>query len=423
MTDTSNVKRDKRGAVVCIVSFEAAEVASAEEAAIKKLGGSITVKGFRPGAAPTDVLKENIDAPKLQDETIRGLLPDTFEKLIQEHEIEPIISPSIEIEKEDPLTIKVTFTERPTVKLKNIGKITVESEEATVDPKDIDRMVDYVLKQHQTSTDVDRPAQEGDRLTIDFTGTKLDGTEIPEITSEDYPTIIGSNVMLPGFEDELKGLKTGDTKDFPITFPEKHEREDLRGKPVTFHVTVKRVEELHTPELDDAFAKEHLHVESVEEFKKNVEESMLTQEKQFAKEKAQDEAFKKLVEATTVDLSEQLIASEEQSLMEEFSSQLQKQNMTIGDWLDQTGKDPDEARKEFAEQAERRLKLRLGMRAFIDEKSIEATDEEVDAYIEKLAFSDEQRGSMQKGSEHYEQVKWQVLVEKVLDEIIVAPKK
>lgn len=424
MSTPPTIDRKDNSTVICTVSFTAEQTAASEEKAIQKLGSSIKIDGFREGSAPAAVLKEKIDPARLFEETVRELLPETFTSLVQEHEIKPIVPPKVEITSDSPITVKVTFVERPTVKVKGASKLSVQVQKVNVEEKDLQQMIDYVLKQRQKSKEVDRAAKEGDRITMDFWGEGEGGKEIESIRTNGHQVVIGSKVLLPGFEDELVGMKKGDTKDFTLPFPEKHQVEELRGKPVSFHVTMGKVEEVTSPELTDAFAKEHLHVESVAMFKEQIKESMEQQEEQLKKKKAEEDAFEIIRAATSVDLVPELIEDEKQSLLEDLGHQLEQQNMSFEQWMERTGKTQEEMQKELADQAEKRLTLRLGISALIEEREIDATDEEMKKYLETMLspLSVEERlkiaPSYAKGEKAYEQLKWQKRVDKLMDEII-----
>ena len=418
------ITREKGGIAHCTVSFTVEQVAASEEKAARELGKEVKIDGFRPGNAPLDQLKEKLNPEHLMNETVRGLLPEIMEEIVTEHKIVPIIPPKVDIEKTDPMTIKITFFEKPEVKLKGADKISVKTEEPKIEEEDVERLVDYVRKQHQTSEAKNGPAADGDRVTMDFWGETLDGKEVEAIRTTDHQAIIGSKVLLPGFEEELIGLKAGDTKDFTLTFPEKHQAEELRNKPVSFHVTVKNVETVNVPELTDEFVKKNLQEESVDAFKKQVRESMIEQEKQASRRKHEEEALDKIRQATQVDLVPELIDDEFRALLEDLHKHLEQQQMDFKMWLEQSGKKMEEAEKELREQAEKRLTLRLGLAQLVDSKDIQIPEEEMSSTIESMLahVSEEERKQIapayEKGQQAYEQLKWQKKVEKVLDEII-----
>ena len=418
------VKKLPQSKVECTVSFTEDQVAPAEKIALEKLGKDIKLEGFRPGKATPDMLRDKVDPQKLIEEIIHALLPDTIEKVLKEHEIRPIISPHVEAISKFPLTLKITFVEKPDVKLKGIDKIKVERKETKVDEKEVQKMIDYILKQHQKTKEVDTAAKEGDQITMDFRGEDESGKEIEEIRSTDYQVVIGSATLLPGFEDNLKNMKKGEEKEFTLKFPEKYHAEDLQNKPVKFHVTVKKVEEVEMPELTDEFAKKELNAESVDDLKNKIKDSMKMQEESVESRRREQTLLDEIGSKVQVDLAQELIEEEARMMLEELGNQLAQQNLTIAQWLEQTKKKPEEVQKDMMERGEKRLTVRLGMQQLVEDKNVEITDEEMEQAVEALFAnaskedSEKLRPAYAKGQRAYEQLKWQKKVEKVIDEML-----
>jgi len=422
----TEVKKLSQNKVECTVSFTEEQVTPAEKVALEKLGKEIKIEGFRPGKATPDMLREKVDPQKLIEEIIHALLPDTIEKLMKENEIKPIISPRVEAVSKFPLTVKITFVEKPDVKLKGISKIKVDKKEPKVDEKEVEKMVEYILKQHQKTKEIDTGAKKNDQVTMDFWGEDESGEEIKEIRSTDYSVTIGSATLLPGFEDNLIDMKKGDEKEFTLTFPEKYHAEELKNKPVKFHVTVKKVEEVTMPKLTDEFAKKELNAESVADLKKKIEDSMKHQEEGMESKRREQMLLDEIGKAVQVDLAQELIEEEARMMLEELGNQLAQQNMTIAQWLEQTKKKPEEVQEEMMERGKQRLTVRLGMQQLVEEKDVEITDEEVEKAVETLFANapkeeaEKLRPAYAKGERAYEQLKWQKKVEKVIDEMLAA---
>ncbi len=422
--DTSEVKRLPQGKIECTVTFTEAEVGPAEKQALEHLGADVKLEGFRPGKAPADLVRSKIDASALMEETIRNLLPQTFERLVKDNEIKTIAPPKIEVVSQLPLKIKIIFIEKPEVKIKGMNKIKIEKKEPKVDEKDMQQMIDYILKKHQQTKEVDRAAKEGDQVTMDFWGEDEAKKEIPEIRATDYKVIIGSKTLLPGFEDNLKDMKKGDEKAFVLTFPGKYQAEQLRNKNVTFHVTLKCVEEVSTPELTDEFAKKELQAESEADFRKKVKEGMQKQEEGVERKRRENLLMEELRKATVVDLAPELIDDEARALVEELGQQLAQQNLTMDQWIEQSGKKPEEIEKEMRDRGEKRLTLRLGVQQLIDEKGMDISDEEMGKIVDELLapLPESERlkvnPAYEKGQQAYEQLKWQKKVEKIIDSFL-----
>lgn len=418
------IKKLKAGRTECTVTFTEADIAPAEQKALHELSREIVIEGFRKGSAPLDMVRDKVNPQKLFEMTIHNLLPATFEKLVKEHDIKPVIHPAVEAVSREPLTVKITFVEKPEVTLKGIDKIKIEKKEPKVDEKDIKQMVDYILEQHKELKEVDRSAKEGDSVTMNFWGADSDGNEIDGIRTEGHTVEIGSKMLIPGFEDELKGLKKGDDKDFTLTFPEKYHAEQLQGKPVTFHVTVTKIEEVNRPELTDEFAKKNLQAQSADDFKKQITDSMTQQELAMEHQRRERVLMEEIAKCTKVELAPELIDEETHQLIGEFDQQLKQQGMTLESWLQQSGKKADEVMADFKKQAEQRLTVRLGVQKLVEDKHIDVTDEEMDQIVDSFLSraTPEQRKEVepayQKGAQAYEQLKWQTKVEKVLTEML-----
>lgn len=414
------IKKLKAGRTECTVTFTEAEIAPAEQKAMHELSRDIEIEGFRKGTAPMEMVKDKVNPQKLFEMTVHNVLPSAFEKLIKEHDLKPVIHPRVEAVTRDPLTVKIIFVEKPEVKLKGIDKITIEKKEPKVDDKDMAKMIDYIIEQHKQVTDVDRAAKEGDKITMDFWGSDESNKEIEGIRTENHEVEIGSKTLIPGFEDELKGLKKGEQKSFTITFPEKYHAEQLQNKPVTFHVTIKNIQEISRPELTDEFVKKELNADSVATFKKEIEESMKKQEQTMEDQRRERVLMEEIGKCTTVELAEELIDEETRQMVGEFDQQLKQQGMDLEQWMKQSGKKAEEVMEDMKKQAEQRLTLRLGMQQLVEEKSIDVTDEEMDQVVESFLSqaNPEQRQQVepayQKGAQAYEQLKWQQKVEKAL---------
>ncbi len=408
----------------CTVSFSKEDVHSAEERALRELGKEIAADGFRKGNVPLEILRERLNADTVLEHALHELLPSVIDNLVRQHSLKPIIPPKVELSQREPLTITITFVEKPQVRVRNPGKIRVEKKEPKLDAKDVERMIDYVLEKHQVTKEVARAAMSGDRVTIDFHGKDSSETEIPEIRTSGHTVTIGSQVLIPGFEDALIDMKAGETKTFTLTFPENSPAEKLQGKPVTFTVTLIRVEEISKPTLTDEFAKKELKAESAAAFRKTVEESMREQEKGIEEERRRSALLELIREHTEVELAEELTEDEARALLHELRSQLEERKLSLEEWLKSIKKSPEDFRKELLKQAESRLKLRFGFATLLDERKIDLTDEEMEhAVLVFLApLSKEEREKVAplyaKNERGYVQMKWQKRVEKLIEQML-----
>ncbi len=403
-----------------VVTFTPDEKTAAEAKAVEKLGESIRIEGFRPGRAPTEMLRQKIDPQHLNEETIRMLLPPVFDTLLKEHKLQPIIPPKVDLTSKDPLTLTLTFVERPEVKVKGHEKITVKKEASKIGPKDIARMTDYLKSQYRTTKPADRASKDGDELTLDFVGT-AEGKEVEGTKATGFKLVLGSKSLIPGFEEAVTGMKKGEQKTFTLTFPKDYHAAHLQNKPVTFTTTVKAIDEIQMPELTDAFVKEHSLGESAKDLNDRIEKSLKDQEEQTERSRRERELFEAIRAATVIDLAPELVAHEERMVFDEIARNLEQEKLSMEEWLKQTNRTVEKLQKELKDEASKRLTLRFAIQWLLDTKKIEASPEDIAEMKKKVveAAPDEQKAGAEtyykEGGEGYEELKWRKRVEKLVE--------
>lgn len=424
MSNQITVERLPKNRAVCTVVVDESEYAPAEAEALQMFSNKIEIKGFRPGNAPVEMIRERVPADQLFEEAIRLLLRRVMPQIAEEQKLSPVIPPQVEVESRLPLKLKITFVERPVVTVKDPASIKIEKKELKADPKDVQRVLDSVLQDHRKTEEVDRPAATGDELTLDFHADDDKGVDIAGLRAESYSALIGSKTLLPGFEDELIGLKKGDNKTFTLTLPEKFQAEELRGKQAVFHVTVKKVEQVTLPELNDAFAKEKLQAETADAFRAMVEQSIVSQEEQFERMNRERMLMDEIRKRTTVEIADELVEEEVRGMVDEWAGRLEQQGKTIAAVLEEQKKKPEDVEKEMRQQAEDRWKLRLGIAKLIEENKIDVTKEELDTAFQvflnnvpddqksRATGEWEQRGSM------FEEIRWRTMVDKLIGKML-----
>lgn len=407
------------------VTFSVEEAAKAEEQALRALGQDMNIKGFRPGHAPLETVRARITPEALTEQTVRTLMHTTLPALIDEHKITPVIPPKVEIVTKEPLVLKVLFIERPTVTIDKPDTITVAKKDITVDPKDIERTVEGLRREHRRKTTVDRAAKENDEVIIDFSATDADGKDIHGLTGTDEAVAIGSKTFLPGFEEALQGVKAGEEKSFTLTLPEKFPVEALRNTKANFHAKVKAVEAVELPELTDALVQKLFNVPTVTALRTQIETSIRMQEEQMERMDRERTLLETIRTHTKVDLADELLEQEVGDMVEEWASRLEKQHTTIEEVLKKQGKTVEQADKELKEQALERWKLRLGLQKLIELKQVTVTEEEVQkVFLQSLQqMPEDQRAqalaNLQEGGTAYQELRWRALVEKTI-EILLA---
>lgn len=425
MPDITPPKKLKQSRVECTVVFTGEEVASAEQKALLRLGSNMRIEGFRPGKAPADLVRQKIDPSYLNEETVHILLPAVFDAILKEHNLRPIIPPKADMMSRVPLTVTVTFVEKPDVTVRGAGKIRVTRKDIVVEKKDVARMTGYLRDQYRTSVPVERPAKAGDELILDFFGT-LDGKEADGTRATGYKLTIGSKSLIPGFEEALIGMNKGERKSFSLTFPADYHAEHLRGKEIAFTAIVNDINEVQTPDFTDAFVKEHHMGESVSDLEKRIEQMLLDQRKRDEKVRLREELLDAICSAASVDLAPELIAHEERMLFDEIERNLEEKKAGMDDWLRRTNRTAEKFKAELLEEAVKRLTLRLAIQWLLEEKKIEATPQELDEARE-IALADVEPSERVKAESRYkeggegcEELKWRKRVDKLMEEMLAA---
>lgn len=423
-TPEVTIKRLPKGRTRCTVVFSAEDRKSAEEKALQKIGKNVKIDGFREGHAPANLVRERVQEDKLTEEAVRVLVSENLEEIATKNELAPIIPPSIEIENLDPLTVAIIIIEKPAVKIGKLNTKELKKKESKADEKDVDRIVEDMMRRHQKTSEVDRKSKTGDQITMDFHGKDEKGNEIDGTRAEGYSAVIGSGGLIPGFEEHLTDLAKGEEKSFTVTFPKKYHAEHLQGKPATFTVKVQKVEEVEMPALTDEFAKKHFEAESEKALRERIANSLRQQEEGYEQQRREQAVLEAIRDAVKADFPEELLDMELRSLVENLAKRMEAQGTSFAQWVEQSGKKPEELEEELKKQAEDRLKTRFGLTAFIEDRKIDVSDEEMQQAISEILkqFDDSERieaaSAYQQGSDTWEELKWRKTVEKAIEKAL-----
>lgn len=351
----------------------------------------IKIEGFRAGKAPKDMVEKKVGKAAILDAAAQKAVQATYPKVVVEEKIEAIGKPHahvLKLAEGNDLVYKIETDLIPEAKLKSydaaIKKINKEYAKKTneVSDEDVTKEIEEIAKSRVQHVKVDRAAQDGDNAILDFE-VKQDGVPIENGSSKNHPLILGKGVFIPGFEDNVIGMKAGETKDFELTFPEEYHAKNLAGKAAQFTVTVNAVEERKTPEVTDEFAKSLGKFKDLADMRKSVKDGMEEERAHEMKEKRRAEIIDALIEATEVELPHVLIHEELHKMIGEFEMQLQGMGLTFDQYLGQIGKSIDELEKEWEPQAIKRVKAALALEEVAKQKEIEVPSEEVEAEMNK----------------------------------------
>lgn len=372
-----------------VLTFEvsAEEFKKAIDEAFKKVVKNINEPGFRKGKMPRQMFNKKYGEEALYQDAIDIVLPEAYTKALDESGIDPVDRPEIDIEsieKGEPVVFTAKVTVKPEVKLGEYKGIEVSKLDETVTEEEInEQLSNHQARLAEMSVKEDEIV-EGDTATIDFEG--FVGEEAFEGgKGEDYDLEIGSNTFIPGFEEQLIGSKTGDSKDVVVTFPEEYHAAELAGKEATFKVTVKEVKGKVLPELNDDFAKEvDENVEGLDALRTKLTEQTTEEKKQTAAQALRDDLVEKAAANAEVDIPEAMVTSEVDRMLQEFGQRLSQQGMNLDLYYQFSGQDEDALRAQMKEDAESRVRVSLTLEAIAAAEGIEVTEEDINAELEKM---------------------------------------
>ena len=387
----TEVKKLEKSQVEVKAVFDKEEWKAAQDKALDKVAAKAQLDGFRKGHAPKNLIKARIGAAGLQSEAVEVILSDSYSKIFLDNGITPVGQPSVDIVKmtADELELSFTAPVAPEFKLGEYKGLDVKKKRVRVTEKEInERLEKYqnefaelVIKEGE-----DAVAENGDTVTIDFEGFK-DGVAFEGGKGENYPLELGSNSFIPGFEDQVVGMKVGETKDINVKFPEDYQAKDLAGADATFKVTVHEIKSKVLPELDDELAKDVNidGVEDLEALKKHIKDELKASKEAEAEETFSEEIIDKLIENTPFEVPDAMVESEVQNIISEINANLQQQGLTLELYQQMTGQTMDQLKADVRENAEKRVKYQLIIAEIVKAENIEVSEEELAEEIKNIA--------------------------------------
>jgi trigger factor len=374
---------------VLTVEVSAEKVNEGLDEAFKKVVKQVNVPGFRKGKMPRPLFEKRFGIESLYEETINILLPEAYEEAIEETGIEPVDRPSIDveqIEKGKNFIFKATVTVKPEVKLGEYKGLEVEGLDTDVTDEDVNKELEALQTRHaELVVKEDSPAENGDTVVIDFEGFVND-VAFEGGKAENYSLELGSNSFIPGFEEQLVGTKAGEAKEVTVTFPEEYHAADLAGQPAVFKVTVHEIKGKELPALDDEFAKDaDDEVESLDELKEKIKTRLKDNKEHEAEHHLRDTLVEKAAANAEVEIPEAMINTEINRMMQEFEQRLQMQGMNMELYFQFSGQDEAALREQMNEEAQKRVKFNLTLEAIAKAENLEASEEDVNAELEKMA--------------------------------------
>ena len=370
------------------IEVPAEELDKAIEKAYQKQKKDISIPGFRKGKVPRQMVEKMYGKEVFYEDAANEMIPDAYGKAYDECGEDIVSTPKVEvvqIEAGKPFIFTATVALKPEVKLGKYKGVTVDKVDVTVSDEDIDKTIEAERERNARSISVtDRAVKSGDDTVIDFEGF-VDGVAFEGGKGENYSLTIGSCAFIPGFEDQLVGKNIGEETEVNVTFPEDYQASDLAGKAAMFKVTVKEIKEKELPALDDEFAAEVSEFDTLAEYREDVKKNLTEKREKDAKNAKEDAVIDAIIEKTEMEIPDAMIETQQRQMIEEFAQNIQQQGISIEQYFQFTGLTAQKMMEQVKPQAEKRIKSRLVLEAIVAAEKIEASEEDFDAEVNRMA--------------------------------------
>ena len=369
------------------MDFTAEEFENAIIKVYKAQKDKFNIDGFRKGKAPRSIIEKKYGEGVFFEDAINDLFSMNYPAALEELSLDVIDSPRAEfsqIKKGEGFTVTITVACYPEIEVKDYKGVEIETISSEVTDEDIDNELKARAKRNARMVTVDRPAKEGDTVLIDYEGWVGDN-QFEGGTAERQPLKLGSGTFIPGFEEQLVGVSTGEDKDVKVTFPEEYHAEDLAGKEAVFKCKVHEVKEEEIPEINDEFVKDISEFDTLDEFKADIKEELAKTKAARAENAMKNSVLAKVFEANDIDVPDVMVESEIDNMMSEFDQQLRSQGLDLNTYMQYLGKEPKDFRDELKEEAHKKVKTRMIVTAVADQEKFEVTDEGIDQELENIA--------------------------------------
>ena len=408
------------------VKLEITVEAEKFENAIKKVyfqnAKYISIPGFRKGKAPMNIVEKYYGKEIFYEDAFNEVAGESFDNALKENNIEAVSRPDIEvtqIEKGKDLIFVATVQTKPEVKLGKYKGIEIPKIEYNVTDEDIQKELEKMQERNSRLVSVEDKAVENGNITIiDFEGF-VDGVAFEGGKAEEHELEIGSGAFIPGFEDQIIGMKIGEEKDINVKFPEEYFSKELAGKDATFKIKLHEIKAKELPKIDDEFAKDVSEFDTLEELKNSIKEKLEKQNADKEKYEKQEAVVKAVCENMEVEIPSGMVELETENMLNDIEQRLAYQGMKIEQYLQMLGKNEEEMKKEFEPQAIEAIKSRLALEAIRKVEKIEATDDEVNEKIKTMSESyGKDAGNLQENENVRKYIKEGIESEKTIDFLV-----
>lgn len=381
-------KTEKNNELKLTFTIEATKFDEGMKKVYAKTAKYFNVPGFRKGKAPMNIIERQYGSEIFFEDTFNEIVPAVYDEELKANNIEAVSRPDIEVTqigKGQDLIFTAIVQIKPEVKLGKYKGIQLKKIEYNVTDEDIEHEIGHMAEKNSRLVTIeDRPVEEKDIAVIDFEGF-VDGEAFDGGKADNHELEIGSKTFIPGFEDQIIGMKTEEERDINVKFPEEYFSKDLAGKDAIFKVKLHEIKRKELPEIDDEFAKDVSEFDTIKELKESIKEKLEEENKSRAKYETEDEAIKIVCDSVEIEIPSGMIETEIDNMVKDIEARLSYQGLKLDQYLNMINKTEEDFRKEYEEQAQKSVKSRLVLEAIVKDAKIEITDEELNEKIKEMA--------------------------------------
>ena len=415
------VEKLEKGMAKLTIEVSAERFNEALKEAYKKSVGKINIPGFRKGKAPMGVIEKMYGTEIFYEDAANIIIPDAYDEEVSASDIQTVARPHVEveqIEKGKSFIFTATVAIKPEVTLGQYKGIEVEALSALVSDDEVMESLKAEQEKNAVMENVeDKASEDGNTVTIDFEGF-VDGEAFEGGKGTDYPLVLGSHSFIDTFEEQLVGKNVGDEVDVNVTFPENYQAEELAGKPALFKVTVKKIEKKILPEIDDELAQDVSEFDTLDELKADIKKQMNERKAEEAKNDFENQLIEQVIDNMECEVPKCMFDKRADEMVQDYAYRLQMQGIDLDTYLKYLGQDKDAFKATFKDGAEKQVKASIALEAIVEAEKLEATEEEIDAEIAKLAEQYQMEADQIKKAVPADQIAADVKTKKAIDIIV-----
>lgn len=398
-------------------SIDADTFKKAVNNAFKRESKKYAIPGFRKGKAPRSMIEKMYGADIFHYDAVNDLFPEAYEAAVKEAKVDVVGRPEPEVvsmSEADGAVLKVKVAVKPEVTLGEYAGLNVTKKVKTVEESQVEAELKRMQDRNGRMLTREGAAEDGDTVDIDFEGF-VDGTAFEGGKAEHYSLVLGSHSFIPGFEEQVVGHAAGEAFDVNVKFPEEYQASELAGKNATFKIKLHEVKYKELPNLDDDFAMDVSEYDTLEELKNSIRKGIEDNNEKMADQQVENDLIEMVVNNMTAEIPQAMYDERIEELVQDFQYRISQQGLKLEQYLQYMGMNMDQFKAQFAEQAEKQVKMRLAMEAIVAKEGITASDEEFDKEVQRIADAYKMEADKVRSIVNEEAVKADLAVNKAID--------